>query len=367
MIFVNKREDALISRKRGVFMAITINQIAELCGVSRGTVDRALHNKGNVRPELAARIKDVAQEHGYTPNRAGMALSRASHPIRIGVVMHSTQTSFMQMVLDACRREAKRLSAFSTKVIFRLSLTLDPVEQVSMIEELVEQQHISGLAITTLHSILVENKLNELIEKHNLPVVTFNTDLPASKRFCYVGQDNFAAGRTSAELMRLMTGGKGIVAPIIGPSEYHFAYSERLSGFQSELERIAPDIRLRLTHLPNDDAESAMRATLDLLERLPDLAGIYAITPGYDGVCQVLLQTGRAQDVHLILHDEIPANLRYVKQGVVDFVIGQDAELQGSLPLSMLADFIQLRQRPPKRNVFTDIRVLLRYNIDNLL
>lgn len=348
-------------------MAITINQIAELCGVSRGTVDRALHNKGNVRPELATRIKSVAQEHGYTPNRAGMALSRASHPIRIGVVMHSTQTPFMQLVLDACRREAKRLSAFSTKVIFRLSLTLDPIEQVSMIEELVEQQHISGLAITALHSILVENKINELIEKHNLPVVTFNTDLPRSKRFCYVGQDNFAAGRTAAELMRLMTGGKGIVSSIIGPSEYHFAYSERFSGFQSELAQIAPQIKLRQTNLTNDDDAVAMQATLELLQQVPDLAGIYAITPGYDGVCQALLKTGRAQDVRLILHDEIAANLRYLKDGVVDFVLGQDAELQGALPLSLLADFIQLRQSPPKPNIFTDIRVLLRYNVDNLL
>ena len=53
-------------------MAITLNQIAEICGVSRGTVDRALHNKGNVRPAVAERIKAVATEYGYTPNRAGL-------------------------------------------------------------------------------------------------------------------------------------------------------------------------------------------------------------------------------------------------------------------------------------------------------
>lgn len=51
-------------------MAITLNQIAEICGVSRGTVDRALHNKGNVRPAVAERSKAVATEYGYTPNRA---------------------------------------------------------------------------------------------------------------------------------------------------------------------------------------------------------------------------------------------------------------------------------------------------------
>ena len=127
-------------------MAITLNQIAEICGVSRGTVDRALHNKGNVRPAVAERIKAVAAEYGYTPNRAGLALSRASHPIRIGVIIISVQTPFMQIVLDAARREARRLAAFSVEVIFRLSPSLDPVEQVSMIENLVEQHHISALA-----------------------------------------------------------------------------------------------------------------------------------------------------------------------------------------------------------------------------
>ena len=136
----------------------------EICGVSRGTVDRALHNKGNVRPAVAERIKAVAAEYGYIPNRAGLALSRASHPIRIGVIMISVQTPFMQLVLDAARREARRLAAFSVEVIFRLSTSLDPVEQVSMIENLVEQHHISALAITPLDCLLVETKINELID-----------------------------------------------------------------------------------------------------------------------------------------------------------------------------------------------------------
>ena len=348
-------------------MAITINQIAALCGVSRGTVDRALHNKGNVRPEIAARIKAVAEEYGYTPNRAGMALSRAAHPIKIGVVLHSVQTPFIRLVLDACRREASNLAVFSTEVIFRLSRSLDPIEQVSMIEDLVDNQHVSGLAVMPLHSMLVENKINEIVEQHHLPVVTLNTDLPQSKRICYIGQDNYAAGRTAAELMRLVTGGTGIVSPIIGPSEYHLAYSERLEGFQSELAQSAPQIRVQQTSIAADDDECARQATLDLLARCPGLSGIYAITPGYEGVCQALIQTGRAHSVHLILHDEIHANLQHVRNGIVDFLLGQDAQTQGSLPLTLLSDYIQLRRPPAKKVYCTDIRVLLRHNIDSLL
>ena len=220
-------------------MAITLNQIAEICGVSRGTVDRALHNKGNVRPAVAERIKAVAKEYGYTPNRAGLALSRTSHPIRIGVIMFSVQTPFMQIVLDAARREARRLAAFSVEVIFRLSPSLDPVEQVSMIEELVEHHHISALAITPLDCLLVETKINELIDQRGIPVVTFNTDLPNIRRLCYVGQENLSSGRTVAELMRLVARESGTVATISAPCMYHSAYRERLKGCLPPIRRFS--------------------------------------------------------------------------------------------------------------------------------
>ena len=90
-------------------MAITLNQIAEICGVSRGTVDRALHNKGNVRPAVAERIKAVANEYGYTPNRAGLALSRASHPIRIGVIIISVQTDRKSTRLNSSHYSPSRM------------------------------------------------------------------------------------------------------------------------------------------------------------------------------------------------------------------------------------------------------------------
>lgn len=348
-------------------MAITLNQIAEICGVSRGTVDRALHNKGNVRPAVAERIKAVANEYGYIPNRAGLALSRASHPIRIGVIMISVQTPFMQLVLDAARREARRLAAFSVEVIFRLSTSLDPVEQVSMIEELVEQHHINALAITPLDCLLVETKINELIDQRGIPVVTFNTDLPNSHRLCYVGQENLSSGRTVAELMRLVARECGTVATISTSCMYHSAYRERLKGFKEELLTHDSSLQLREVTLPNDDSNVVYEHTLRLLQEVPDLTGIYAITPGYAGVCSALVDSGRARGVHLIMHDEIPANLYELRRGVADFVIGQDAVQQGALPLSLLADYIQLKQQPQKEFYHTDIRVLLRHNIENLL
>ena len=55
-------------------MGITSQKIAELAGVSRGTVDRALNHRGGVKPQVQRRIEELARQHGYSPNRAGKAL-----------------------------------------------------------------------------------------------------------------------------------------------------------------------------------------------------------------------------------------------------------------------------------------------------
>ena len=54
---------------------VTMKKIAELCGVSRGTVDRALNGRGRVNAETAAMIKKMAEQLGYEPNPAGKALA----------------------------------------------------------------------------------------------------------------------------------------------------------------------------------------------------------------------------------------------------------------------------------------------------
>lgn len=58
------------NKKKGEkHMAGTIKEIAEKAGVSRGTVDRALNNRGRVNPEVAERIFEIAREMNYQPKR----------------------------------------------------------------------------------------------------------------------------------------------------------------------------------------------------------------------------------------------------------------------------------------------------------
>ena len=87
---------------------VTIKQIAELCGVSRGTVDRVLNGRGKVKPEKAKLVLDMAAKLHYHPNPAGKALAaRKKHPT-VGVLLLSEGVHFFDDVLSAMHHMADK-------------------------------------------------------------------------------------------------------------------------------------------------------------------------------------------------------------------------------------------------------------------
>ncbi|MEC0268263.1 LacI family DNA-binding transcriptional regulator, partial [Paenibacillus anseongense] len=66
-------------------MNITSKQIAELCGVTRGTVDRALNNRPGIHPDTRDKIMRVAEELGYRPHFLAQSLVKG-HTKTLGIV-----------------------------------------------------------------------------------------------------------------------------------------------------------------------------------------------------------------------------------------------------------------------------------------
>lgn len=90
-------------------MAVTLQQIAEAAGVSRGTVDRALNNRGKIRPEVEERILRIAKEMGYQPSLAGRALVMSRRPMKTGVILQLAVTPFMQQVAEGVEAAKKEV------------------------------------------------------------------------------------------------------------------------------------------------------------------------------------------------------------------------------------------------------------------
>ena len=181
-------------------MAVTAQQIAELAGVSRGTVDRALHNRGRVNPEVAAKIHKIAAELGYKPNLIGQALVKSRREFKLGAILQSTETPTMQIVRAGVQRAAEELAASGVELIMRENRGLDTEMVLEHIEELVSQG-VQGLAIAPNNSPEIRQCIDELYEQ-GIPVITLNSDAPGSRRLAFIGMDNYRAGQTAEQQCR---------------------------------------------------------------------------------------------------------------------------------------------------------------------
>lgn len=97
-------------------MGITSQKIAELAGVSRGTVDRALNHRGGVKPQVQRRIEELARQHGYSPNRAGKALV-TREPLRVEVLLNSLGNPFYDEVKQGLPTPGRTIPIFPSTSI----------------------------------------------------------------------------------------------------------------------------------------------------------------------------------------------------------------------------------------------------------
>lgn len=339
---------------------VTMQQIADRCGVSRGTVDRALHHKEGVREEVAERIRATAREMGYISNRLVMQQTRQW---KIGVVLHSGHSAFVQMLYELFESFSERELIPNITVIVRVMQDMDVQHQLTLIDELVTTEHIDGLALMPLANTLVRDRINTLSEQQGIPVVTFNTDITDANRLAYVGADNIAAGRAAAALLGMVMQGRGSVLPILGQRSGHYADSQRYTGFLNEMAENFPGIRILHPECSFLDENLAERIASRAIHSEEEVNGFYLTSAGREGVYRAVNAAENREKIHIVVHDITEGNVRMVKQGTVDFIIGQDVKTQGTLPIRLLYDYLERHQFPKERMNITDITIKFRCNV----
>lgn len=339
---------------------VTMQQIADRCGVSRGTVDRALHHKEGVREEVAERIRATAREMGYISNRLVMQQTRQW---KIGVVLHSGHSAFVQMLYELFESFSERELIPNITVIVRVMQDMDVQHQLTLIDELVTTEHIDGLALMPLANTLVRDRINTLSEQQGIPVVTFNTDITDANRLAYVGADNIAAGRAAAALLGMVMQGRGSVLPILGQRSGHYADSQRYTGFLNEMAENFPGIRILHPECSFLDENLAERIASRAIHSDEEVNGFYLTSAGREGVYRAVNAAENREKIHIVVHDITEGNVRMVKQGTVDFIIGQDVKTQGTLPIRLLYDYLERHQFPKERMNITDITIKFRCNV----
>ena len=248
----------------------TIREIAELAGVSRGTVDRVLNHRGSVNAATAALVNDIAKKLDYKPNRAGIALAAQRKMVRIGVVLFDTGNPFFDEVWNSVLSKEEELNSYNCSVL-KKKTGFSAQEQLQAIAEL-EAEGIDGLVISPFNDTAVANKIDQL-QSRQIPVITTNTDIRNSSRLAFVGSDFYRCGQTAAGLMNLMTSGE-VRAGIVTGSSQVLCHTDRIAGFCDRISACYPRIRVIAEIENSDDAQTAYEKASGQYGRVDDAVRI---------------------------------------------------------------------------------------------
>lgn len=342
-------------------MRVTLKQIAELAGVSRGTVDRALNDRGRVNSEVAQRIKKIAKDLGYQPNTAGRALAMSKNPIIIGVILQSIETPFMKEVLTGVNSACEEIELLGGKVLIRSIKSINPFEVAAAMDEL----HLLGvqaLAMVPSSDKIVCGKIDEFVTKLHIPVVTLNIDAPDTKRALFVGQNTLKSGHVAAGLMGEILGGQGIVSVITAHAS-HPALENRIKGFREVMEKCYPDIEILPIEYAYDDIEQGKEIAGRQMKEYPGMNGFFITSNEDCGVCQVLQKMGLNDKIKVICYDLTKSNVQNLKNGSINFLIGQNGFVQGYEPVMILFRKFFQEKEPEQEFFYTDIEIKTKYNI----
>lgn len=334
----------------------TIKEIAALAGVSRGTVDRVLNNRGSVNPATAEKINEIAKALDYKPNKAGLALAAQKKKLKLGVILFSTDNPFFADVLKGVNEKAEDLAGYNCTVLVK-QIPINVEAQLNAIDELLREE-AGGIALAPHNDDRIRVRINELSEQ-GIPVVTLNTDIENSRRIAYVGSNYTKSGATAAGLLRLMTRDTVSIGIITGSSDI-LCHTERIAGFIDTLAPYRDSMHIVSIVETQDDEIESYEQTSRLLKEHPEINALFFAAGGVYGGCRAITSLGAADKLCVIAFDKADTTEQFLREGVLSAVICQQPRIQGQKPLDLLFTYLTSGELPEKEYNYTavDIRIL---------
>ena len=346
-------------------MKVTLKQIADIVGVSRGTVDRALHGRSGVNPQVRDQILTVAAELGYRPNAAGRQLSSLKTRLRFGVILPRSTGGFWDEVYRGLDAAAAELEDYGVTILRREFEGFQPKEQLPLIRELLEEK-VDGLALVPVNDSAIAAELGAAAEA-GLPVVTFNTEIENVSPLCYIGSEYETSGRTAAGLMHLFFRERPIRLLMLTGSRNMLSHTTRCSSFLRELARQHADFELLQTcrvYAPNEvpSSELAYELVGSVLKKHPEINAIFTSAGSVQAVSRAIHDAGLSGQIIHISFDRNISTIPALENGSLTAVIDQDGFQQGYQPIRILFDRIVHGMTPSSPRIIVPNAIFIGQN-----
>lgn len=344
-------------------MRVTITTIAQAAGVSRGTVDKVIHDRKGVSDEVRQRVKDIIERYDYRPNQVARALTVGHKPIRLAAIVHDGDIHISQ-IHDGIMQAAQDFKDYG----LTLKHICPPDQRAESYQAALEQ--LKAEPPDGIVSLGVSSK--EVVELigyyagHDVPVVLCDSDVRDSQRLCYVGENHVKSGQIAGALLAKVVGRAGEVA-VIGGLDRIEGHHNRLVGFQEVLALRYPGVsQVEVVQVEEDNAR-AYTETTRVLQEHPGLKGIFVRTGTTSGVARAVVESGKSSQVRIVGYNLSPDIAALVNLGIVDFTIGIASFQQGYRAVETLFRYLYDGIEPGHGMVETPIEIAIAENMDNFV
>ena len=312
-----------------------IRDVAQAANVSMATVDRVINRRGKVSQLTAQRVIAAIEQLKYVPE-ADSPGSNGKKIGVLGVVIPAGRYHFFRKLEAAF----ERLKEQAVQRGFTLLIRTVPHEDWGAMIGLIQQEGELFDAVA-----LIAGDHPEVIEAVNgyrrqgKGVICIVSDLPSSARQSFIGIDNRAAGKTAARILSefARTGTVGLLTGSLQQRDHQ----ERLLGFRSALEILAPAMRIVGVKEALDREDVCYEFTKVLIDQHPDLGGIYHFGAAMSGIVQALKDAGRSERLTVVGHELTDSSRQFLAQGAVTAVLNQDAAFMATRTLDTFSDLLQ--------------------------
>lgn len=291
------------------------------------------------------------------------ALSAADAPreIRIGMIGKSQSNPVFPIARIGAEDAARDLSAkyhLNIKIDWRTPNDEDAQKQAEAIEQLV-LSGADGIAISCSDANKVTDAINAAVDA-GVPVATFDSDAPASKRFATYSIDSFGCGeRTMNELAKVMNG-KGVVA-ILGGSPNAPNLQMRVNGAKAAAAKY-PGITVKGVFYHRETPQDAAAKIEQVMQANPDITG-WALIGGWPLFTENALKWPPGT-VKCVSMDALPAELAYIRSGHVPMLLDENFYQWGYHPVEVLINKIVFKKDPPAVKELQALTPVTKENVD---
>ena len=244
----------------------TLEEVAALAGVGRGTASRVINGGEKVSDRARQAVEVAIAELGYVPNAAARALvTRRTDAVAL-VIAESEERVFGEpFFAGVIRGIGTALGEADRQLVLLLA---QASQRRGALDHYLTRQHVDGVLLLSLHA---DDELPDRIRAHGLPVVVGGRAHDGILSD-FVDVDNVQGARLA--VAHLVERGRRRIATIAGPADMA-AGSSRYEGYVAGLAAAGQDLDERLVVRGDFSQESGEAAMRTLLEREADVDGVF--------------------------------------------------------------------------------------------